>query len=210
VLAHTIQHVKIDRRVMNGARLDTVYEHYQKVFWLPPHRPEGANFVPGAGDLNPSVVFVGEAPGEEEDKLQIPFVGRSGRLLNRMLSLAEMPVSIGRHGGAWVTNVVKYRPVGNKMTQEVMVPAKYYIEQEINILNPRVVVTLGRWSTSVWFLDPFSMTQIAGQRFAKQDRIVVPMLHPSYVLRKQNKKVESAYRQDFENLKKILIDSLST
>lgn len=200
---------KIDRRIVNRARLQTVYDNYQRVFYRPPFRPDGANFVPGVGDTKPVVLFIGEAPGADEDRLMMPFVGKSGVLLQQMLAETGIIQEVQGHRtydlrGTYITNVVKYRPPDNKLTPEVFTPAIPLLRDEVNILNPPIVIPLGRWSTSVWLQTDFSMQQVAGQVYHKQGRLVMPMLHPSFVLRKNSSASRHEYLSHFRELKSLL------
>lgn len=200
--------IRISRATVNAARLATHYENYQKVFNKVPYRPDGASFVPGVGDTAPSVVFVGEAPGEAEDRLMMPFVGRAGRLLNEMLVEAGIvnASGTGKIVDFYLTNLVKYKPPGNKLTHEVATPAYPMLRTEIQILNPLAVVPLGKWSAGTWFQN-FSISQIAGNQYQKGGRMVMPMLHPSYLLRNTDPKLHRDYLTHFKELIAYVLSS---
>jgi len=195
-----MQSIRISRQTLNAARLASHYDNYRTAFNKPPYKPEGTNFVPGVGNTTPRIVFVGEAPGENEDRLRVPFCGKAGRLLAQAMADS----GLNRARIPWyITNLVKYRPPGNKLSHEVATPAYPMLRTEIQILNPRIVVPLGQWSTAAWFQN-FSITQVAGNIYSKRhgDHMieVMPMLHPSYLLRKNDPKLFQDYVTLFREL----------
>jgi len=138
-----------------------------------------ARFVPGVGSETDGVVFVGEAPGKAEDLARKPFVGRSGKLLDRLLA------SIGLdRDGVYITNVVKYRPPDNRDPLPTEIKASLpYLRREISILGPRLVVPLGRFAT--WtFLPGTTMKNVVGKTFIATGFgvPVIPMYHPAVAL----------------------------
>lgn len=139
--------------------------------------------VPGEGDANAVIMFIGEGPGADEDAQGRPFVGRSGQLLTRMLQ----QVGINRQE-VYITNVVKCRPPGNRdpMPQEMAACAPY-LERQIEIVNPRIIVTLGRFSMQRWFPGE-RITRIHGRiRNIGLGRCAIPLFHPAAVLRDARK-----------------------
>ena len=154
--------------------------------------------VPGEGSATPLVVFVGEGPGAEEDRLGRPFVGRSGRFLTGMLE------GIGlRREDVFITNVVKCRPPQNRAPRPDEVAAcRGYLEQQIELLAPRVVVTLGRHSMQHWFPGE-RITQIHGQtREIASGRLALPLFHPAAALR--NPAWREAFAVDMQKLPGLL------
>jgi len=100
------------------------------------------NAVPGDGSTAASVLFIGEGPGKNEDEQGLPFVGRAGQMLNRVL--AEAPLA---REDVFITNVVKCRPPGNRDPElDEVTACMPYLKAQIALLNPRVIVTLGRHS----------------------------------------------------------------
>jgi uracil-DNA glycosylase family 4 len=169
--------VRMNKRVYRQALLNTHYESYLRV--LP---NDEANFVPGDGDVMSPVVFIGEAPGEEEDRLGKPFIGRSGNLLTKLIKHIGMT-----REEVFITNLVKHRPPNNAdPTQLQASAASALMRWELKILKPRVVVPLGRFASSV-FYSGMSMQAVAGTCRQKDvDGLklwVVPMYHPAAGLR---------------------------
>ena len=135
--------------------------------------------VPGEGNLNAPILFVGEGPGQEEDRQGRPFVGRSGQLLTDLLHR----VGIDRRD-VFITNVVKCRPPNNRDPLPAELDAcAGYLEQQVALVNPRIIVTLGRFSMRRWFPQG-SITQLHGQvRHIGHGRVAMAMFHPAAALR---------------------------
>ncbi len=154
--------------------------------------------VPGEGVLNPQILFVGEAPGAQEDKLGRPFIGRSGRFLDGMIQ------GIGlRREETFITNVVKCRPPDNRDPRPDEVSAcKAYLDRQIEWLAPRVVVTLGRFSMQRWFRGE-RITKIHGQAVEfGTGQIAVPLFHPAAALR--NPQWRAAFAEDMQIVRRLL------
>lgn len=133
----------------------------------------------GTGDAGADLMCIGEGPGAEEDRQGIPFVGRAGRLL---ITLIE---GIGlTRDGVYIANVVKCRPPGNRDPQPLEIDAcRPFLEAQIGLVRPRVVVTLGNFSTKLLLDTKTGITKIRGQEFPFGDAVLVPTLHPAAVLR---------------------------
>jgi uracil-DNA glycosylase len=144
--------------------------------------------VPGEGDLQATVMFIGEGPGEEEDKQGRPFVGRSGQFLVTMLAKHGI-----QRGDVFITNIVKCRPPKNRDPQSNEIEAcSGYLDRQIELINPRIIVTLGRFSMQRWFPGG-AITKIHGQtKDIGQGRIAMPLFHPAAALR------NPAWRTEFE------------
>jgi uracil-DNA glycosylase len=155
------------------------------------------NAVPGSGPEDARVLFVGEAPGWHEDQQGLPFVGAAGRFLDELLGRAELS-----REEVFITNVVKCRPPGNRdpLPDEIAACAPY-LKRQIELLDPPVVVTLGRFSMSRWFPNE-KISKIHGQPKKFGNRTVVPMYHPAAALHQTS--LRSSIEEDFEQLKKIL------
>lgn len=136
------------------------------------------NAVPGEGPAHAEIMFIGEGPGAREDKLGRPFVGASGKFLDQLLEQAGLT-----RDEVWITNVVKCRPPGNRDPQmdEVETCTTNYLENQIKIVNPSIIVTLGRHSMN-WFIQDAKITQIHGQMHRVGKRFVIPMFHPAAAL----------------------------
>ena len=133
--------------------------------------------VPGEGDPHAEVMFIGEAPGYHEDRQGRPFVGPAGAFLNQLLA------SVGlERSSVFITNVVKHRPPENRdpLPEEITACADY-LDRQIAAINPRVIVTLGRYSMARFF-PAAKISQIHGQARLIDGRIVVAMYHPAAAL----------------------------
>ncbi|MCI4368630.1 MAG: uracil-DNA glycosylase [Thermoplasmata archaeon] len=129
------------------------------------------------GSPSPRVLFVGEAPGEEEDLLGRPFVGRSGKILDQ--AIAQTGLTEGEYG---VLNVVKCRPPGNRFLREAATKCRPYLERQLSLLNPQVVVPLGAHALYAFLPTGGKITELAGRSFDSDGRAVFPMLHPAAML----------------------------
>jgi DNA polymerase len=123
-------------------------------------------------------MLIGEGPGANEDKQGVPFVGVSGRFLDQLLAQAGVT-----RAEVWITNVVKCRPPGNRDPQmaEVETCTTNYLDNQIKIVNPSIIVTLGRHSMGR-FIPDAKITQIHGQMRKIGRRFVIPMFHPAAAL----------------------------
>lgn len=134
----------------------------------------------GVGDPHADLLFVGEGPGREEDLRGEPFVGRSGQLLDRLL--AE-ELGIGRDR-VYIANVVKCRPPGNRdPLPEEVAACRPWLEGQIDLIAPKVVVTLGNFAARLLLDTTEGIKALRGRSYPFGDAFVVPTYHPSYVLR---------------------------
>jgi len=134
----------------------------------------------GVGDPNADLMFVGEGPGAEEDKQGIPFVGRAGQLLTRLIE------GIGlTRDQVYIANVVKCRPPGNRDPQPDEIEAcRPYLEGQLDFISPSVVVTLGNFATKLLLETKEGITKLRGREFPYRDGVVlIPTFHPAAVLR---------------------------
>ena len=134
--------------------------------------------VPGEGPTHAEIMFIGEGPGANEDKQGRPFVGAAGKFLDQLLAQADVT-----RADVWITNIVKCRPPGNRDPQmiEIETCTSNYLENQIKIVNPSIIVTLGRHSMSRFFPDA-KITQIHGQMQKVGKRFIIPMFHPAAAL----------------------------
>jgi DNA polymerase len=134
----------------------------------------------GVGDPDADLMFVGEGPGAEEDKQGIPFVGRAGQLLTRLVE----GIGLTREQ-VYIANVVKCRPPGNRDPQPEEIEAcRPYLEGQLAFLRPRVVVTLGNFATKLLLETKDGITKLRGQEFPyRDDTVLIPTFHPAAVLR---------------------------
>lgn len=154
--------------------------------------------VVGEGNLESQVVFVGEAPGEQEDLQGKPFVGPAGQLLTRMLA------AIGfQREDVFIGNVIKCRPPGNRNPEPDEIAACFpYIEHQLSLIAPKLIVTLGKFATTTLLKQEISITRVRGQLFdypsERFQAKVLPTFHPSYLLRNP-----SAKREAWEDLQQV-------
>ena len=136
------------------------------------------NPVPGYGDPQANILFIGEAPGAEEDRQGLPFVGRSGRYLDYLLELIGM-----KRKQVFITNVVKHRPPENRDPQsDEIVACKAFLDRQFTIIDPLVVATLGRFSMARYFPNA-KISRIHGQPRYDAQRAYYPLYHPAAALR---------------------------
>lgn len=134
--------------------------------------------VPGEGSPQARVLFIGEAPGYHEDQQGRPFVGQSGQLLTKLLNLLKIP-----REEVFIANVVKCRPPGNAdPTPEQIAACKPFLDRQIAAINPKLVVTLGRFSMARYWPGQ-RISQIHGRPKEEGGRIYMPMFHPAAALR---------------------------
>jgi uracil-DNA glycosylase len=133
--------------------------------------------VPGEGPLDAELLFIGEGPGYHEDRQGRPFVGPAGRLLEELLE------SIGlRRDQVYLTSVVKCRPPKNRdPAPSELAACAPYLDRQIPLLNPKLIVTLGRFSMARWFPGQ-SIMRIHGQAKRVGERVIFPMIHPAAAL----------------------------
>ncbi|HMM43211.1 MAG TPA: uracil-DNA glycosylase, partial [Thermomicrobiales bacterium] len=125
--------------------------------------------VPGHGAVDAEIMFIGEAPGWNEDKQGLPFVGAAGQFLNELLA----SINLDRNS-VFITNVVKCRPPGNRDPLPDEIAACYpYLETQIDTIDPLLIVTLGRYSMARWFPNE-RISRIHGQARRVGERVVVP------------------------------------
>jgi DNA polymerase len=154
----------------------------------------------GAGDPAADLMFVGEGPGEQEDRDGVPFVGRAGRLLTGLIE------GIGLDRDAvYIANVVKCRPPGNRdpLADEIE-SCRPYLEAQIDFIDPTVVVTLGNFATKLLLDTKEGITKLRGREFPfRHHAVLMPTLHPSAVLRSGGGALAQA-RADFVRVKRAL------
>ncbi len=147
---------------MNANReqaLEAIYARVRTCSRCPLHVGR-THAVPGAGPVNATIMFIGEAPGFHEDQQGLPFVGAAGKLLNELLEKAGID-----RNTVYISNVIKCRPPGNRepAPEEVEACAPY-LDQQIDIIKPKVIVTLGRYSMARAFPDEKISTCAVGLR----------------------------------------------
>lgn len=152
------------------------------------------NVVFGVGPENAEVLFIGEGPGEQEDLKGEPFVGRGGKLLDDMLELIDLDRT-----KIYIANMVKCRPPKNRdpLETEQMACAEW-LRRQIDLLQPKLIVCLGRISAMKFIKPDFRITKEHGQWFEMDGRRVMALYHPAALLRDPNKRPET-----FDDLKRL-------
>jgi uracil-DNA glycosylase family 4 len=166
-----------------------------------PIAKKASDIVPPEGDLNAELMFIGEAPGYHEHVQRRPFVGAAGKLLTQCLN----KIGIERNK-VWISNVVKARPPQNRdPSLEEIEAYRPYVDEEIHIINPRIIITLGRFSMAKFIKNAY-ISRIHGQArwsdWEGKKILIFPMYHPAAALR--NGQVMKQFKEDFEKLKKTI------
>ena len=156
--------------------------------------PTRNQFVFGSGHDGSSLMFVGEGPGADEDRLGLPFVGKAGKLLDRMIDV----IGLDRED-VYVTNVVKCRPPNNRNpTSDEIAHCMGILERQIELVNPKLIVTLGNVPTQALLPGSPGITKSRGSLKKYRDWNILPTFHPSYLLRNPNAMTEAW--QDFQKI----------
>jgi DNA polymerase len=138
------------------------------------------NAVFGMGNPTADLMFVGEAPGAEEDKQGLPFVGRSGQLLDRVI-LEELGMT---RDDCFIANTLRCRPPGNRDPRpEETEACRPWLEQTIDLVDPRVIVSLGNFASKLLLDTNVGITKLRGKEYAYRGRVLIPTYHPAAVLR---------------------------
>jgi DNA polymerase len=154
--------------------------------------------VPGEGPTHAEIMFIGEGPGARENEQGRPFVGAAGKFLDQLLEQAGVT-----RADVWITNVVKCRPPGNRdpLPDEIETCTSNYLQHQIRIVDPSIIVTLGRHSMGLFFKGA-KITQIHGQMRKVDDRFVIAMYHPAAALHQLS--LKSVIMADFAKLPELL------
>jgi DNA polymerase len=161
--------------------------------------------VYGTGNPNAELMFIGEAPGYHEDKQGEPFVGAAGQLLNRMLA----EIGIARED-VYIGNVLKCRPPGNRDPFPDETDAcRPWLDEQVALIDPRVIVTLGNWATRYILGKQVSISRVRGQRFTWNGRTVIPTFHPAAILHGGGEASSqmTALRADFQEIRRALAEA---
>jgi len=157
------------------------------------------NLVFGEGNPQAGLVFVGEAPGADEDAQGRPFVGKAGQLLTRIIEAIQL-----KRSDVYIANIVKCRPPANRDPEEDEVQACLpFVQKQLAIIRPRIICTLGRIATQALLQTDRGITELRGRFHQVGDCKVMPTYHPSYLLRNQEKK-----REAWADLQKIQAEYL--
>lgn len=174
-----------------------LYKPYKNIKHCPVNTNGCTQIVMGEGDPTAKIMFIGEAPGHDEDIQGRPFVGRSGKLLNKCLNELGL-----KREDVFITNIVKCRPPNNRKP----LPAEVFffkpiLIHEIKIVRPNVICTLGASALEGLLGEPFSITKIRGKILNFEGIPLIPTLHPAYVLR--NISAENDLKHDLKKVFEI-------
>ncbi|UCE40327.1 MAG: uracil-DNA glycosylase [Candidatus Aminicenantes bacterium] len=154
--------------------------------------------VPGEGNLNAQLMFIGEAPGRDEDIQGRPFVGRAGQLLTKIIHAMTF-----QRDEVYITNIVKCRPPGNRNPQgNEITSCKDYLLAQIEQIDPKVIVTLGKVAADFFIRSSLGMTALRGDFYDFDNLKVMPTFHPSYLIRNEGNK--TLKKMVWEDMKKVM------
>lgn len=193
----------VDLSMDKGNRLEKLKQEMLRDKGLP-LRKQATKLVFGEGNPGTEFLFIGEGPGYWEDQKGVPFVGNAGALLNHLLGSIDL-----ERDSVFITNVVHYRPPQNRdpMPEELQA-FQPYLDRIIEIIEPKVIVTLGRYSMGK-FLPGAMISKVHGQKqpikWKGRDIVVVPMYHPAAALR--STQIKKYLYKDFQKIKEALQNS---
>jgi DNA polymerase len=155
------------------------------------------NLVFGAGNIDAEICFIGEAPGKNEDILGLPFVGASGKFLDQMLEAIDLS-----RDQVYITNIVKYRPPDNRDPfPEEKTAFLPFLYKQLEIINPKLIVTLGRHSLNCFFPE-LTISTVHGKPQKLEGRLLLPLFHPAAAL--YNGFLKKTLISDFKQIPSIL------
>jgi uracil-DNA glycosylase len=148
----------------------------------------------GVGNPNADLMFVGEAPGADEDIQGEPFVGRAGQLLTKIIEAIDL-----KREDVYIANVIKCRPPGNRNPEpDEVEQCEPFLFRQIDVIKPRVIVALGKFAAQCLLKTDAPITRIRGREFTYRDAVLIPTYHPAYLLRNP-----SAKRDVWEDMKRV-------
>lgn len=163
---------------------------------------QATQLVFGSGSVDADLVFIGEAPGKKEDLTGEPFVGAAGKFLNEMLAMIGL-----ERKDIYITNIVKYRPPNNRdpMPEEkkAFLP---YLQKQLEIIKPKLIVTLGRHSMDALLLPGLKISQVHGEPLQHKGKVFLPLYHPAAAL--YNGGLRQILLDDFAQIPSILETNL--
>ncbi|HVZ24346.1 MAG TPA: uracil-DNA glycosylase [Vicinamibacterales bacterium] len=158
------------------------------------HRLGRSQVVFGVGNPNADLMFVGEAPGADEDVRGEPFVGRAGQLLTKIIEAIDL-----RREDVYIANVIKCRPPQNRNPEpDEVEQCEPFLFRQIDVIKPKVIVALGKFAAQSLLRTTEPITRIRGREYAYRDAILMPTYHPAYLLRNP-----SAKRDVWEDMKRV-------
>jgi len=154
--------------------------------------------VPGEGSPDANLMFIGEAPGRDEDIQGRPFVGRAGQLLTKIIQAMKF-----RREDVYITNIVKCRPPNNREPErEEIQQCQAYLFEQIENIQPKVIVTLGNVPTHFFIPSKSGVTALRGTFYPFEDILVMPTFHPSYLVRNEGNRLLK--KNVWEDMKKVM------
>jgi uracil-DNA glycosylase len=148
----------------------------------------------GVGNPNADLMFVGEAPGADEDIQGEPFVGRAGQLLTKIIEAIGMT-----RQDVYIANLIKCRPPGNRNPEpDEVVQCEQFMVRQVDTIKPRVIVALGKFAAQALLKTNDPITRLRGREYKYRDAILMPTYHPAYLLR-----TPSAKRDVWEDMKRV-------
>ncbi|MFC1894426.1 uracil-DNA glycosylase [Candidatus Dependentiae bacterium] len=180
----------------NKKLLEKIYTKYKNCQECPLSQQGRTQIVFGHGNTNAQLMLIGEGPGKDEDIQGIPFIGRAGKLLTKIIEAMEL-----KREDIYISNVVKCRPPNNRLPlpQESETCKKLILFKEIEIIKPKIICTLGSCATQALLGKSIKITKARGMAFNFNGYTVIPTFHPAYLLRNPNAK-----KNVWEDMKKIL------
>jgi uracil-DNA glycosylase family 4 len=155
--------------------------------------------VPGEGNIKTDIMFVGEGPGHDEDVQGRPFVGRAGQLLTKIINAMKF-----QRSEVYITNIVKCRPPNNRNPQmEEINSCKDYLLRQIELIRPKVIVTLGKVAASFFIQTHLGMTALRGNFHEFHGIKVMPTFHPSYLIRNEGNRILK--KMVWEDMQKVMV-----
>ncbi len=168
---------------MKEKELNKIYDECKNCTACPLHQSR-TNVVFGKGNPNSSLLFIGEAPGQHEDEQGLPFVGASGKLLDKYLDAVDLSLD-----DVYIANILKCRPPNNRDPKEDEEQACIgYLRQQLEIIRPKIIVCLGRIAAYKIIKPDFKITQEHGKWFKKGEYLMTAVYHPSALLRDPRKR----------------------
>jgi uracil-DNA glycosylase family 4 len=170
----------MDSKAYKHMLLENLYTPYHQCQECPLGSLGRTNVVFGQGNPDAKLMFIGEGPGRDEDMQGLPFVGRSGQLLNHILEAVNI-----KREDVFITNIVKCRPPNNRqpLPHEMAICKKILLEHQIKIIRPSLICTLGAAALQGLMEQQFKITQIHGQLLTYHGIKLIPTYHPAYILR---------------------------
>jgi uracil-DNA glycosylase family 4 len=148
----------------------------------------------GIGNPEADLMFVGEAPGADEDAKGVPFIGRAGQLLTKIIEAIGL-----QRDQVYIANVIKCRPPGNRNPEpDEVEQCEPFLFRQIDLIRPKVIVALGKFAAQSLLRSSEPITKLRGREFAYRDAILMPTYHPAYLLRSP-----SAKRDVWEDMKRV-------